>query len=85
MPKIICTCKNILSYSEIPCSIEYKFISDYDYDKYQGMIDAESLYQQMNSFLKCPQCERLWIFWNGYNNPPIEYMKKELNRDTKYD
>ncbi|HLW72782.1 MAG TPA: hypothetical protein VKR54_01920 [Candidatus Babeliales bacterium] len=85
MPKIICTCQNILSYSEIPCPIEYKFISDCDYDKYQEMIDTEFLYQQMNSFLKCPQCERLWIFWHGYNNHPTEYMKKELNRDTKHD
>jgi hypothetical protein len=49
------------------------------------MIDTEFLYQQMNSFLKCPQCERLWIFWHGYNNHPTEYMKKELNRDTKHD
>jgi hypothetical protein len=76
MPKIICTCKNVLSYSEIPCPIEYKFISDQDYDQYQGIIDAEDLYHKMNSFLKCSNCERLWIFWNGYKNTPTEYVKK---------
>lgn len=74
MPKIICKCGDVLSYSEIPCSIEYKFISDINYDKYEGMIDSESLYIQMKSFMKCPQCGRLWIFWNGYNSKPTEYI-----------
>jgi len=75
MPKIICSCQEILSYSEIPCPIEYKFISDCDYDQYQEMINAEDLYLHMKSFLKCPKCDRLWIFWNGYTNPPMEYVK----------
>ncbi len=79
MPKIVCSCKNILSYSEIPSSIEYKFISDCDYDQYQDMINAKDLYQNMKSFLKCPQCNHLWIFWNGYTNPPIEYMENTNN------
>ena len=76
MPKIICTCGNALSYSEIPCLIEYKFISDYDYDQYQGMIDSEKLYQQMKSFLECPECKRLWVFWKGYASSPTEYLKQ---------
>ena len=76
MPKIICSCQNILSYSETPCSIEYKFISDVQYDQYQEMINAEDLYQNMKSFLKCPQCDNLWIFRQGYGNPPIEYKKQ---------
>ncbi len=76
MPKIICSCGNILSYSEIPCSIEYKFISDSDYDKFSGSIDAEELYAQMKSFLACTTCHRLWIFWNGYQNAPTEYAQQ---------
>ncbi len=75
MPKIKCKCGEILSYSEIPSSIEYKFISDVDYDKYEGTIDAEVLYKQMKSFLKCEKCNRLWIFWKGYSNNPTEYIK----------
>lgn len=76
MPKIICACGEWLSYSNIPCRIEYKFISDVDYDKYEGTIDAELLYQQMRSFIKCPKCERIWFFWDGYNKQPTEYIKK---------
>jgi len=75
MPKIMCKCGESLSYSEIPCNIQYKFISDVDYDKYRGMIDAEALYQQMRSFIKCLKCGRLWIFWDGNNHLPSEYIK----------
>lgn len=81
MPKIICKCGEILSYSEIPCKIEYKFISDVDYDKYKGMIDSEVLYTQMKSFLKCIKCNRLWIFWSGYENSPTEYL--EIDKRNK--
>jgi hypothetical protein len=75
MPKITCKCGEFLSYSEIPCTIEYRFISDVDYDKYTGSIDAEKLYGQMKSFIKCPKCNRLWMFWDGYSKNPTEYTK----------
>lgn len=75
MPKFKCECGDILSYSEIPCKIEYKFISDLDYDRYEGEIDAEELYGQMRSFIKCEKCNRLWIFWNGFGNEPLEYIQ----------
>lgn len=76
MPKIVCTCGNPLPFGEIPCSIEYKFISDCEYDQYQGIVDAEILYQSMKSMLRCADCERIWIFWDGYKNNPTEYVKK---------
>jgi hypothetical protein len=75
MPKIICRCGEALSYSEIPCRIEYKFISDVDYDKYEGIINADELYSQMRSILLCSKCSRLWIFWDGYKSAPTEYLK----------
>ena len=62
MPKIICTCGETLFCNEIPNPIEFKFISDVDYDKYTDSIDAEELYAQMKSFLKCPGCKNLLIF-----------------------
>lgn len=74
MPKMTCTCGNILSYSRIPCDIEYKFISDVDYEGYSGSIDAEVLYQKMKSFLMCPKCKRLWLYWNGFDEKPKEYV-----------
>jgi hypothetical protein len=75
MPKIVCKCGEILNYSYIPCEIEYKFISDVDYDKYSGMIDSEDLYSNMKSMLLCNKCFRLWVFWLGYKEKPTEYSR----------
>jgi hypothetical protein len=74
MPKMICKCGNVLRYGEIPCKIEYKFISDVAYDKYQGNVDAEELYLRMNSFIECPICKTIWMFWNGFEDTPKEYV-----------
>jgi len=74
MPKFLCECGEALSYSEIPCKIEYKFISDVDYDQFQGEINAEDLYIQMKSFIECQNCKRLWVFWNGYQERPTQYI-----------
>ena len=68
------TCGLVLRYSDIPCNIEYKFISDLEYDKFQGQVDSEELYLKMNSFLKCPNCKTLWLFWNGSGKEPEQYV-----------
>lgn len=28
----------------------------------------------MKSFLRCPTCHRLWIFWRGYQQDPEELI-----------
>lgn len=86
MPKIQCSCGEILRYGDIPCSIEYNFISDVEYDKYQDQIDAEELYLDMKSFLKCPECNRLQIFWNGFGEKPEEYVLigENIKRDNTF-
>ena len=73
MPKFLCKCGETLSYSQIPCKIEYKFISDVSYDQFSGTVDAEKLYEQMKSFIECPKCKRLWFFWNGFKDQATEY------------
>lgn len=78
MPKFLCKCGEMLRYSDIPCKIEYKFISDEDYDSYQGSVDTEKLYSEMKSIIKCPDCNRLWVFWNGFENEPTQYI--EVNK-----
>lgn len=74
MPKLQCKCDTILNLQEIPCSIEFRFISDIDFDKYHGTINVEDLYLNTKPFLKCPNCRRLWIYWNGYDADPEEYL-----------
>ena len=74
----MCNCGSVISYSDIPCKIQYLFISDVEFDKYEGSLDAEELYSNMKSFLKCPDCNRLWVFWNGFENEPKQYI--EVNK-----
>ena len=73
MPQIRCSCGEILKYGDIPCEIEYLFMSDTEFDKFSGMVDSEALFQRMKSFLQCPSCGRLWVFWNGYREAPQEF------------
>lgn len=74
MPKISCGCGNILNLQDIPCKIQYNFISDVDYDKHHHTVNAEELYQEMNMFFKCEDCGRLWVFWDGFDEKPFEYL-----------
>ncbi len=73
MPSINCKCGEKLGYGEIPNPIEWLTISDTDYDFYEGNIDAENLYLKMKSILKCPSCNRLWVFWSGFDSDPTSY------------
>ena len=50
-------------------------ISDIEFDKFQDKVDTEKLYMQMKSILKCSKCNRLWVFWDGLQNKPKEYVE----------
>lgn len=74
MPSLDCRCGQRIAYGQIPCPDEWLFISDTAFDGFSGQVDAEAVYGAMNSFLKCPNCRRLWVFWNGFSAPPEEYL-----------
>lgn len=74
MPAYHCKCDQWISYGEIPCKDEWLFISDVAYDSFSGKVEAEEVYRAMRSFLKCPRCGRLWLFWDGYQGDPREYQ-----------
>lgn len=74
MPSILCRCGEKLGYGDIPNHIEWLAISDKEYDAYSGEVDAEDLYRKMRSILRCPRCGRLWVFWDGFENPPASYI-----------
>jgi len=71
---MMCKCGEKLSWSPIPNPIEWKFVSDETLDNFSGNVDIERLYAEMSSFLKCSVCERLWVFWDGFDSPPAEYV-----------
>jgi hypothetical protein len=81
MPAIRCRCGEVLRYGEIPSPIEWKIISDVQMDDFSGMVDAEEVYGAMKSLLVCPQCGRLWVYWNGFGADPTEYIPALGDRD----
>jgi len=74
MPKILCKCDEIINLGDIPSPNILKVISDEEYDNFSGLIDSEDLYMQMKIIVKCPNCERLHIFWNGFDSAPVIYL-----------
>jgi len=74
MPKLTCACGRGIPYGEIPCSNEWLFVSDFEFEAFSGTVEAEAIYRMMKSFLKCPDCGRLWVFWNGYQEAAQEFV-----------
>ena len=75
MPAYMCKCGSRVSVGAIPCDDQWSFIADTDYDKYEGKIDAEKLYKEMKEFFKCASCNRLAMFWNGWDSDPTFYKE----------
>jgi hypothetical protein len=73
MPSFFCKCGERILDGQIPQPNEWLLMSDVEYDAYTDLIDAEQFYLAMKSMLLCPQYSRVWIFWNGYQQPPICY------------
>ena len=73
MPSIQCRCGEVLRYGEIPNPIEWLLISDREFDSFSGVIESERLYRKMRSLLQCPDCKRLWVYWDGFGQDPTEY------------
>jgi len=73
MPAILCTCGERLSYGEIPSPNEWHLISDVDFDNFSGQVNAEEVYMATKGALRCPKCDRIWIFWDGFQRAPTEY------------
>jgi hypothetical protein len=73
MPKLLCKCNQVLSFGPIPSPIEWRILSDERFDSFSGWVDAEDIYQATNMMLRCPNCGRLWVFWDEAANP-VEYV-----------
>ena len=82
MPSVTCQCRNRIDLGAIPNPNEYLLISDDDYDKYSGVVDTELLYSAFIHILKCPECERLIVFWGGFDHDPVFYSKSDGRERT---
>ncbi|MBC8988173.1 hypothetical protein H9X96_20660 [Pedobacter sp. N36a] len=76
MPKIRCKCDNVIWLGEIPSPHQWLIISDVEYDKFEGQIDPEILYSKMEIVVRCNVCDRLHVFWDGFDKPQTIYIKE---------
>jgi len=74
MPKILCECGEVVPLHEIPCQYQWNLISDEEFERFHGMVDASEIYSAMRIVIKCPRCSRLWVYWDGFDKMPDEYV-----------
>lgn len=75
MPKIKCNCGNIIWLGDIPSPHQLLIIPDIDFDKYWKKMNVEELFEEMKIIVKCDKCNRLHIFWEGFDKPPQIYVE----------
>ncbi|MCB2408090.1 hypothetical protein [Hymenobacter lucidus] len=61
----------------IPNPSEWLLISDVEYDRDAGQVDADTLYSNMKSMLVCPHCGRLLVYWQGFGEKYTAYRLEE--------
>jgi len=85
MNKLACRCGETLRYGTVPCPLEWLMISDHQRFEENSVADLRAdtitadlsvseLADTMTRLLRCPVCGRLWVFWSGYDQPPVEYV-----------
>lgn len=76
MPKLKCVCGNVIGLGEIPSPNQSLMISDTEFDKFQGTLEVEEIYKSMKIVAHCNECERLHIFYKGFDNEATIYNKE---------
>jgi len=69
-----CACgETIATSGSIPNPGEWHLLSDTDFDAFEGLVQAEDVYQATTVMYRCPSCGYLWIYWDGLDQPPSLY------------
>jgi len=78
MSKFRCVCGEILTTSgSVPNEIEWLYISDVDYERFAGTVDAEEVYEALGHAFVCPRSGHIWVFKEGIENDPSGYAPLE--------
>lgn len=64
MPKLLCRCGEVISLSVIPCPFEWRIMSSTKLDTLPDQVDVEEIYRATDTIVRCPKCDRLWVFWD---------------------
>jgi hypothetical protein len=74
MAKWLCLCgQTIRSSGAISNPDEWRLLSDVDFERFDGTVDAEEIYLATTIAYRCPASDHLWIFWNGIGRAPSIY------------
>ncbi len=79
MAKFLCVCGHIIRTSgDIPHPYQWDLVSDVDFDRFPGLVDAEQIYMAATLMFRCPSSDHLWIYWDGIDQPPSLYAPSPL-------
>ena len=71
MSRIKCRCGEIISTVQCPNNVQLRVYTDFEWDRIinMGMIDSLDTPMPQYDVIKCPSCERIYVFDNGYSEP----------------
>ena len=82
MAEWLCLCGQVIrSSGAIPNPDEWHLLSDVDFERFEGQINAEDVYMATTIAYRCPASDHLWIFWDGLDGDPSVYAPVELPPD----
>jgi hypothetical protein len=72
--KWVCACGGaIQSSGPIPHPYQWLLTSDQDFEAFTDLVRAEDLYSNATVAFRCPQCDRLHVFWRGMDGDATVY------------
>jgi hypothetical protein len=78
--KFLCHCGSVIHTSGlIPNPSEYIFFADHEFTPFFDTepLDASQVYSTARSIFRCATCGRLWVYWGGFDSPPICYRPEQ--------
>ena len=79
MPSYLCRCQTWINYTNIPAECSYHLIQDAAAEVQDDLLTYTFDMKDSSEVLRCPTCDRLWVFWNGMGRDPTEYECKGLD------
>ena len=81
MPSYLCKCNKRIDYTTIPAESSYHLLADEDVEIEEDIVTRNAAWSRAVQVLRCPNCDRLWVFWDGFHEAPTEYFN--AGQDTR--
>ena len=79
MAKMTCKCGYLLSTTQVPNDIELRVYTDREWDEILDcdIIEPWKIPSPKYDVWKCPNCNRIYVFEEGYGAPIMTYILEE--------